>query len=170
MNIAIHDVNPKDREYVNQLIIQSLRDSIFVLEQTRLIHWGINGPKFYQIHLLTESIQNEMHVAVDTIAEHARSVNLMTPLAVDNLLSTRLNDVDMSDPYDEEKVILEYSVVHDMLASFFEELAKYAGMIGDDLTQGLAVDRARKHKTYQWHLRSSLTYKISEENVKESES
>ena len=35
-------VNPKDRAYVNDLVVQCLRDSIFVLETTRLVHWGIH--------------------------------------------------------------------------------------------------------------------------------
>ena len=152
-------VNPKDRKLVNDLVIQVLRDSMFVLEQTRLVHWGINGSKFYQIHLLTGDIQDEMHAGVDTIAEHARSINIMTPLSVTNLFSTRIQEINMSNPYDEDKIILELSVVHDMLASFFEELAKYAGMIGDDLTQDMAADRGREHKKHQWHLKATMTYK-----------
>ena len=152
-------VNPKDRKHVNDLVIQVLRDSMFVLEQTRLVHWGINGSKFYQIHLLTGDIQDEMHAGVDTIAEHARSINIMTPLSVTNLFSTRIQEINMSNPYDEDKIILELSVVHDMLASFFEELAKYAGMIGDDLTQDMAADRGREHKKHQWHLKATMTYK-----------
>ena len=52
------NVNPKDRAYVNDLVVQCLRDSIFVLETTRLVHWGLNGSKFYQIHLLTGDIQD----------------------------------------------------------------------------------------------------------------
>ena len=152
-------VNPKDRKLVNDLVIQVLRDSMFVLEQTRLVHWGINGSKFYQIHLLTGDIQDEMHAGVDTIAEHARSINIMTPLSVNNLFSTRIQEIDMSNPYDEDKIILELSVVHDMLASLFEELAKYAGMIGDDLTQDMAADRGREHKKHQWHLKATMTYK-----------
>tara|TARA_R100000388_G_C7190462_1_gene133263 strand:+ start:190 stop:711 length:522 start_codon:yes stop_codon:yes gene_type:complete len=151
-------VNPKDRSYVNDLVIQCLRDSMFVLETTRLVHWGLNGSKFYQIHLLTGDIQDEMHAGVDAIAEHARSINVMTPLRVDNLLGSRIKEIDMSNPYDEEKVILELSVAHDVLATLFEELAKYAGMIGDDLTQDMAADRGREHKKHQWHLRSTLTY------------
>jgi len=152
-------VNSKDRKLVNDLVIQVLRDSMFVLEQTRLVHWGINGSKFYQIHLLTGDIQDEMHAGVDTIAEHARSINIMTPLSVNNLFSTRIQEIDMSNPYDEDKIILELSVVHDMLASLFEELAKYAGMIGDDLTQDMAADRGREHKKHQWHLKATMTYK-----------
>ena len=152
-------VNSKDRKLVNDLVIQVLRDSMFVLEQTRLVHWGINGSKFYQIH-----------AGVDTIAEHARSINIMTPLSVNNLFSTRIQEIDMSNPYDEDKIILELSVVHDMLASLFEELAKYAGMIGDDLTQDMAADRGREHKKHQWHLRSTLTYNYeTDEDVKQNE-
>ena len=51
------------------------------------------------------------------------------------------------------------SVAHDVLANLLEELPKYAGMIGDDLTQDMAADRGREHKKHQWHLRSTLTYK-----------
>ena len=163
-------VNPKDRSYVNDLVIQCLRDSMFVLETTRLVHWGLNGSKFYQIHLLTGDIQDEMHAGVDAIAEHARSINVMTPLRVDNLLGSRIQEIDLSNPYDEDKIILELSVVHDMLASLFEELAKYAGMISDDLTQDMAADRGREHKKHQWHLRSTLTYNYdTEEDVKQNE-
>ena len=154
----MESVNPKDRAFVNDLIIQCLRDSMFVLESTRLVHWGLNGSKFYQIHLLTGDIQDEMHAGVDTIAEHARSINIMTPLRVDNLLGSRVQEIDISNPYDEDKIILELSVAHDVLASLFEELAKYAGVIGDDLTQDMAADRGREHKKHQCHLRSTLTY------------
>ena len=50
-----------------------------------------------------------------------------------------MQEIDMSNPFDEDKIILELSNAHNMLAGLFEELAKYAGMIGDDLTQDIAV-------------------------------
>ena len=61
----------------------------------------------------------------------------------------------------EDKIILDLTLAHDMLASCFEELAKYAGMVGDDLTQDLAVERGRVHKKNQWHLRATMTYMTS---------
>ena len=42
---------------------------------------------FIKFIFLTGDIQDEMHAGVDAIAEHARSINVMTPLRVDNLLS-----------------------------------------------------------------------------------
>ncbi|BCV00838.1 MAG: hypothetical protein CM15mV37_0840 [uncultured marine virus] len=72
--------------------------------------------------------------------------------------ASRIKEIEMSNPFDQDKIILDISVAHDMLAAAFEELAKYAGMIGDDLTQDLAVDRGRVHKKNQWHLRATMTY------------
>ena len=98
---------------------------------------------------------------IDNIAEHIRSINIMTPASVADLLSSRIKDIDITDPFDQDKIILDLSVAHDMLASCFEELAKYAGMIGDDLTQDLAVERGRVRKKNQWHLRATMTYMTS---------
>ena len=48
-------VNPKDRSYVNDLVIQCLRDSMFVLETTRLVHWGLNGSNFSRSFILDDN-------------------------------------------------------------------------------------------------------------------
>ncbi len=150
--------NPKDVQVVNEHLVQCLRDSVMVQNQTQVVHWGLLGSKFYQIHLLTGDIQTEMVEGIDNIAEHIRSINVMTPSSVVDLLQSRIQDINLSDPFDQDKIISDLSIAHDMLASFFEELAKYAGLIGDDLTQDLAVERGRVHKKNQWHLRATMTY------------
>jgi len=154
----MNKVNPKDAQLVSDHLVQCLRDSVLVFNQTQLVHWGLLGSKFYQIHLLTGDIQTEMVEGIDNIAEHIRSVNLLTPISVTDLLSSRIQDIDLTDPFDQDKIILDLSTAHDLLAGFFEELAKYSGMIGDDLTQDLAVERGRVHKKNQWHLRATMTY------------
>jgi len=154
----MNKVNPKDAQLVSDHLVQCLRDSVLVFNQTQLVHWGLLGSKFYQIHLLTGDIQTEMVEGIDNIAEHIRSVNLLTPISVADLLSSRIQDIDLTDTFDQDKIILDLSTAHDLLAGFFEELAKYSGMIGDDLTQDLAVERGRVHKKNQWHLRATMTY------------
>jgi len=150
--------NPKDVQVVNEHLVQCLRDSVMVQNQTQIVHWGLLGSKFYQIHLLTGDIQTEMVEGIDNIAEHIRSINVMTPSGVLNLLQSRIQDIDISDPFDQDKIISDLSIAHDMLAGFFEQLAKYSVSIGDELTQDLAVERGRVHKKNQWHLRATMTY------------
>ena len=153
-------VNPKDAQLVNEHLVQCLRDSVMVQNQTQIVHWGLLGSKFYQIHLLTGDIQTEMVEGIDNIAEHIRSINVMTPVSVANLLSSRIKDIENFDPFDQDKLILDITTAHDMLAAAFEELAKYAGLVGDDLTQDLAVERGRIHKKNQWHLRATMTLSL----------
>ena len=43
--------NPKDVQVVNEHLVQCLRDSVMVQNQTQVVHWGLLGSKFYQIHL-----------------------------------------------------------------------------------------------------------------------
>ena len=54
---------------------------------------------------------------IDNIAEHIRSINIMTPASVVDLLSSRIKDIDITDPFDQDKIILDLSVAHDMLAA-----------------------------------------------------
>ena len=152
------NINPDDVQVVNEHLVQCLRDSVMVQNQTQIVHWGLIGSKFYQVHLLTGDIQTEMIEGIDNVAEHIRSINVMTPGSVGDLLASRIKDIDLSDPFDQDKIILDLSISHDLLANCFEELAKYAGSIGDDLTQDLAVERGRVHKKNQWHLRATMTY------------
>ena len=49
---------------------------------------GIVRIKFYQIHLLTGDIQTEMG-GIDNIAEHIRSINVMTPASVVDLIQNK---------------------------------------------------------------------------------
>ena len=79
-----------------------------------------------------------------------------------------MQEIDMSNPYDEDKSHLRIKCgSRHVLAGLFEELAKYAGMIGDDLTQDMAADRGREHKKHQWHLRSDTDIQVrdTEEDV-----
>jgi starvation-inducible DNA-binding protein len=65
-------------------LVQCLRDTIYVYNQTLLVHWGLMGGKFYSIHKLTQEIYEEMQEGADTIAEHIRSLDIATPKTVED--------------------------------------------------------------------------------------
>ena len=57
----------------------------------------------------------------------------MTPISVADIISTRIKDIDKYDPLDQDKLILDNSTAHDMLAAALVELAMFAGMFGDEI-------------------------------------
>jgi starvation-inducible DNA-binding protein len=117
------------------------------------------GGKFYQLHLLTERIYQEMEDGNDTIAEHIRSIDIATPKTVEDLIYSTMPEVPLDSCFNQEAIILQLATNHNLLAKKFEELAKMSEQIGDQLTLDLGVERGRVHKKNQWLLKSNLSVK-----------
>lgn len=130
-----------------------------VYQQTLLVHWGLMGGKFYSIHKLTQEIYENMQEAVDTIAEHIRSLDIATPKTVEDLVYSNMPGVPLENCFDQEAIIRQLATNHNLLADKFQELAKMSEALGDQLTLDLAVERGRDHKKFQWLLKSNLFVK-----------
>jgi len=140
-------------------LVQCLRDSMHLYQQTLLVHWNLMGGKFYSIHKLTQEIYENMQEGNDTIAEHIRSLDIATPKTVEDLTYSTLPAVPLENCFNQEGIIGQLATNHNTLAVTFENLAKMSEDIGDQLTLDLAVERGRAHKKFQWLLKSTLDYK-----------
>lgn len=140
-------------------LVQCLRDSVRVYQQTLLVHWGLMGCNFFAIHKLTQEIYEEMQDGIDSIAEHIRSLDIATPKTVEDLNYSDFTDVPLDDFFDQEKILVQLALNHNTLASKFERLAEMCEQSGDQLTLDLSVERGRLHKKYQWLLKSNIGYK-----------
>jgi starvation-inducible DNA-binding protein len=137
-------------------LVQCLRDSMHLYQQTLLVHWGLMGGKFYQIHKLTQMIYEEMQDGLDVIAEHIRSLDIATPKTVEDLTYSNLPSIPLEDCFKQEAIISQLATNQNMLADRFQDLAAMAETIGDQLTLDLAVERGRAHKKFQWLLKATL--------------
>ena len=140
-------------------LIQSLRDTSYLLNQTYIVHWNIMGSKFYAIHKLTKKIYEEMQEGLDIIAEHIRSMDIKTPTSVEDLNKSIMLSLP-EDCFDQEGMIATLAQNYNTLANNFIVLTEEAEKIGDQLTLDLCVERARANKKQQWMLKSNLTTDI----------
>ena len=136
-------------------LVQALRDTSYLLNQTYIVHWNLIGCKFYSIHKLTESMYEELQGGLDTIAEHLRSLDIAAPKTVEDLNYSSLPRLP-EDCFDQEGLISSLATNTNTLAETFASIAAQAEAIGDQLTLDLAVERGRAHKKYQWLLKSNL--------------
>jgi starvation-inducible DNA-binding protein len=137
-------------------LVQSLRDSMYLYQQTLLVHWNLMGGKFYSIHKLTQEIYENMQEGNDTIAEHIRSLDIATPKTVEDLTYSNLPSIPLDDCFNQEGILAQLATNHNTLANSFQDLASLAESIGDQLTLDLAVERGRVHKKFQWLLKATL--------------
>lgn len=152
-------IQPEKTTACYSCLVQCLRDSVHVYNQTLLVHWGLMGGKFYSIHKLTQEIYEEMQGGVDTIAEHIRSLDISTPKTVEDLVYSTMPSIPLENCFDQEAIIRQLATNQNMLADKFTDLATMAETLGDQLTLDLAVERGRAHKKFQWLLKSTLDYK-----------
>jgi starvation-inducible DNA-binding protein len=136
-------------------LVQLLRDTSHLLNQTYIVHWNLMGSKFYSIHKLTQEIYEEMQDGLDVIAEHLRSLDISTPMNVEDLNKSDLGGIPES-CFDQDGMIRALAINNNLLAESFNELAEEAEVLGDQLTLDLAVERGRAHKKFQWLLKSTL--------------
>lgn len=152
-------VQPEKTTACYSCLVQCLRDSVHIYNQTLLVHWGLMGGKFYSIHKLTQEIYEELQDGVDTIAEHIRSMDIATPKTVEDLIYSTLPSIPLQNCFDQEAIIRQLATNQNILADQFANLATMAETVGDQLTLDLAVERGRAHKKFQWLLKSNLDYK-----------
>lgn len=139
-------------------LVQSLRNSMNLYQQTLIVHWGLMGGKFFSIHKLTEMIYEEMQEGIDTIAEHIRSLDIATPMNTADLNYSDMPELKSDSCFCQDKMIQHLASNNTLLAEKFQEIAKAAEAVGDQLTLDLAVERGRAHKKFQWLLKSCLDY------------
>lgn len=149
-------VTPEMRQSCYCSLVQSLRDTSYLLNQTYIVHWNVMGSKFYTIHKLTQDLYEEMQEGLDVIAEHIRSLNIKTPTSVEDLNKSIMMSLP-DDCFDQEGMLSTLAHNYDVLADSFATLAEESERIGDDLTMDLAVERGRANKKQQWLLKSNLT-------------
>lgn len=136
-------------------LVQLLRDTSYLLNQTYIVHWNIMGDKFYSIHKLTKKIYEEMQEGLDVIAEHIRSLDISTPMSVEDLNNSVMAPIPES-CFDQDGMISALARNQNALAESFNLLAEEAEAMKDQLTLDLAIERGRVHKKFQWLLKSNL--------------
>ena len=152
-------IQPEKSTACYSCLVQCLRDSMHLYQQTLLVHWGMMGSKFYPIHKLTQEIYEDMQDGIDVIAEHIRSLDIATPKTVEDLTYSTMPGVPLENCFDQETIIRQLATNHNLLAQRFQDLASMAEAVGDQLTLDLGVERGRVHKKFQWLLKSSFDYK-----------
>ena len=69
----------KDREAIAKGLSKLLADTYTLYLKTHGFHWNITGPMFNTLHLMFETQYNTLWLALDTIAERIRALDVVAP-------------------------------------------------------------------------------------------
>lgn len=79
-------------KFHNQLKIAFASQYAFAIKAQNF-HWNVEGPDFYQLHKLFETIYDEVYGSIDGFAENIRKIKAYTPASLSRFSNlTEVND------------------------------------------------------------------------------
>lgn len=69
-----HDLAPRTREKMVELLNQHLADAFDLLSQTKQAHWNVQGMQFIALHKLFDEFAESLEDMVDTLAERVTAL------------------------------------------------------------------------------------------------
>lgn len=135
-----------------------LADTFTMYLKTQSFHWNVIGPNFSQYHKFFGKLYEELHGAIDPIAEHIRAVNSFAPSSLERLKElTRIEESDTIPTAERMFQILinDNNIVLDALKQAYD-LAEKNDELG---LSNFLQDRIDIHEKHRWMLRATAGMK-----------
>lgn len=146
-------VDQSDTEVIAHELKKALSDTYTLYLKTLGVHWNVTGPTFFSLHKLTEVQYEDMHTAIDAIAERIRALGQIAPASYGEFAdaSAISSDVISSKAAD----MLESLIAdNETLARRFREFVAVAEKADDVFTADMLTARIGQHEENVWMLRS----------------
>jgi len=140
-------------KFTNQLKIAFASQYAFALKAQNF-HWNVEGAVFYQLHLLFETIYEEVYGAVDAFAENIRKIKAYTPASLSRFST-------LTEVSDEVEVLDPQAMVAELLrdAEKMQEIMKVvfveAEARGEHGLSNFLADRQDAFAKHAWFLRAT---------------
>ncbi len=150
-----YHVSQKSREVLAKVLSKALADSYVLKLKTQNYHWNVEGPMFQALHTLFEQQYTDLHMAIDTVAERIRALDMYAPASFSQYAKTSSIAEDTTVPKAEAMVA---SLARDnlIIAGTFREVLQVAEQESDDVTADIATQRLTIHEKNAWMLRSMV--------------
>jgi starvation-inducible DNA-binding protein len=135
-----------------------LADTFTMYLKTQSFHWNVIGPNFPQYHDFFGNLYEELHGAVDPIAEQIRAVNSFAPSSLSRIKElTRIKESDTIPTADRmfQLLINDNNIVLDALKNAYDLAEKEDELALANFLQ----DRMDIHKKHGWMLRATAGMK-----------
>jgi len=135
-----------------------LADTFTMYMKTHSFHWNVIGPNFSEYHAFFGALYEELHGAVDPIAEQIRAVDSFAPSSLDRIKElTRIKESDTIPTAERmfQLLINDNVVVLDSLKQAYD-LAEKNEELG---LANFLQDRMDIHKKHGWMLRATAGMK-----------
>jgi starvation-inducible DNA-binding protein len=142
------------RKELAEGLARLLADTSTLYIKTHGYHWNVVGPMFHSLHVMFEQQYEELHEALDVIAERIRALGHLAPGSYAEL--ARLSSVpDEEGAPEPEEMIRRLAEAHESVVRTARPLVATAEQAGDVATADFVTERIALHEKSAWMLRSA---------------
>lgn len=153
-NLGIAD---KSRDALVTMLNQVLADQYVLLTKTRNYHWNVQGPQFNDLHKFFEAQYNELNLAIDEVAERARSLGgKSTATLAEFVQMSRLSEHPGKYPKASEMLKNLLKDHETVIQNLRADVDASANQYGDAGTSDFLTGLMEAHEKMAWMLRSFL--------------
>lgn len=132
-----------------------LADTFVLFVNTQACHWNVAGPHFAALHELFGTQYEELHDAVDELAERLRALGHLAPVGVAALKGASSLKDGLGNGFAEE-MIEALLAAHTQLIANLQLTIELADDVDDNATEDLLIGRLQAHQKTAWMLRALL--------------
>ncbi|MFA5119876.1 Dps family protein [Zavarzinia sp.] len=148
-------LNEAARKKAAGIMTAVLADTFATYLKTHNYHWNVTGPFFQSLHSLFDGQYNELHDAIDGIAERIRALGEKAP----GSLAAFAKLTSVSEPIagaTADEMVRDLAAANEALVRSLRKAEAELGELGDVASADLLVGRIEASEKHAWMLRSSI--------------
>lgn len=142
-----------------QLIVMlnaRLADTFVLYTKLHNFHWNVTGPQFLMLHQLFETQYDQLHDALDEIAERVRQLGGVALGSLAEFVAATTLSEAPGKHTDAETMIQTLLVDHEAVARQLRQDAEIAAALADAGTNDFLIGLLQAHEKMAWFLRAHL--------------
>jgi starvation-inducible DNA-binding protein len=133
-----------------------LGNSFVMYFKAHSYHWNVEGKNFAEYHKFLGELYEEIHDAIDAIAEQIRAANDYAPFSLNDLYRMKTIEEDMARLETPEQMFSSLLSANNEVIESLNKLFKAADVAEEQGLADFAAGRIDTHKKHGWMLRSFM--------------
>ena len=138
-----------------QYLRESLANTFVMYFKAHQFHWNVEGPNFPQYHSFLGDLYEELHGAVDPIAEQIRTLDQYAPTSIAAMLamSAVVESLSTAQP---REMFASLNTDNDIVLLTLTKAYQKAEELGHLGISNFLQDRLTAHEKHGWMLRATI--------------
>jgi starvation-inducible DNA-binding protein len=143
-------------EKIIGLLNHDLADEYILLTKTKKYHWNVVDPRFNDLHKFLDEQYELLSVAVDDVAERARSLGGKTKATLKEFIESSQIREDPGAYPDGDSMLGNLLKDHETIIKTLRKHIEECQELKDEGTANFLTDKMEEHEKMAWMLRSYL--------------